>query len=94
MVPGCFERVLHFSIDTLRDGGLHGWIAVLGLFTTKAVLAVLVKGLGMLLPILQEQFVTSTWLIGWMVAFVEAGAELSGKFRMLIGITKFRFVTL
>ncbi|XP_071795883.1 monocarboxylate transporter 12-like [Asterias amurensis] len=78
MVSGCFERVLISSVDTFRDGGLHGWIAVLGLFTSRLAWNVLVKCLGMMLPTLQEQFVTSTWLIGWMVAFVDAGVEGSG----------------
>ena len=78
MKSGCFERVLHFSIETLQDGGLHGWVAVLGLFTSKVAWTVLLKGLGMLLPTLQEQFDTSTWLIGWLVAFVHAGACFSG----------------
>ena len=79
MSSGCFGRVLQSLVDTFRDGGLRGWIAVLCLFTTKMALAVLVKGLGMMLPSLQEQFVTSTWLIGWMVAFVSAGISFSGK---------------
>ena len=80
MSSGCFGRVLQSLVDTFRDGGLRGWIAVLCLFTTKMALAVLVKGLGMMLPSLQEQFVTSTWLIGWMVAIIEASAYLSSKY--------------
>ncbi|XP_071795981.1 monocarboxylate transporter 12-like [Asterias amurensis] len=78
MKSGCLERVLHFLTETLQDGGLHGWIAVLGLFTSKVAWCNLVKGLGMMLPTLQEQFGTSTWLIGWMVAFVHSGAYFSG----------------
>ncbi|XP_033639069.1 monocarboxylate transporter 12-like [Asterias rubens] len=78
MKSGCLERVLHFLTETLQDGGLHGWIAVLGLFTSKVAWCNLVKGLGMMLPTLQEQFDTSTWLIGWMVAFVHAGTLFSG----------------
>ena len=62
MKPGCFVRVMYFATETFQDGGLHGWIAVLGLFTSETAWAVLlVKGLGMMLPTLQEQFVTSTW---------------------------------
>ncbi|XP_071795924.1 monocarboxylate transporter 2-like [Asterias amurensis] len=78
MVRVCLERVLNSSIAIFREGGLHGWIAVLGLFTAKIAWAVLVKGMGMMLPTLQEQFDTSTWLIGWMVAFVSAGFEILG----------------
>ncbi|XP_071795591.1 monocarboxylate transporter 12-like [Asterias amurensis] len=78
MFPGCFERVLQFSKDTFRDGGLHGWIAVLCLFTTKMAANLLVNCLGMMLPTLQEQFMTSTWLIGWMVAIVDAASQFSG----------------
>ncbi|XP_071789706.1 monocarboxylate transporter 12-like [Asterias amurensis] len=65
-------------MDTLRDGGLHGWIAVLSLFTTNVVVSTSLKALGMMLPTLQEQFLTSTWLVGWMVALVDAGSEISG----------------
>ena len=90
MKPGCFERVLHSSIETLQDGGLHGWIAVLGLFTSKLAWNILLKGLGMMLPTLQEQFDTSTWLIGWMVAFVNAGGYFAGKHdRVCFGNTTF-----
>ncbi len=62
------ERVLHATVETFRDGGFHGWMAVLGFFASKMAWVILVKGLGMMLPTLQEQFATSTWLIGWMVA--------------------------
>ena len=90
MKPGCFVRVLHFAIETFQDGGLHGWIALLGLLTTKVAWCNLVKGLGMMLPTLQEQFVTSTWLIGWMVAFVNAGGYFAGKQRLsLLWVTAF-----
>ncbi|XP_071795926.1 monocarboxylate transporter 12-like [Asterias amurensis] len=78
MASGCLERVLKSSKETYQDGGHHGWIAVLGLFTCCVAWIGILKGLGMMLPTLQEQFVTSTWLIGWMVAFVEAGAAISG----------------
>ncbi|XP_071810310.1 monocarboxylate transporter 12-like [Asterias amurensis] len=78
MKSGCLERVLYFLTETLQDGGLHGWIVVLGLFTSKVAWCILVKGLGMMLPTLQEQFDTSTWLIGWMVAFVHSGTFFSG----------------
>ncbi|XP_071795973.1 monocarboxylate transporter 6-like [Asterias amurensis] len=82
MKSGCLERVLYFLTETLQDGGLHGWIAVLGSFTSKIAWCNLVKGLGMMLPTLQEQFDTSTWLIGWMVAFVHSGAFISGVLAM------------
>ena len=79
MFPGCFERVLQFLNETFRDGGLHGWIAVLCLFTTKMAANALINRNGMMLPTLQEQFMTSTWLIGWMVAIVDAASQFSGK---------------
>ena len=74
----CCTRFFHSSMDTFRDGGLHGWITVLGLFTFKIAWNVISKGLGMMLPTLQEQFLTSTWLIGWMFALVDAGIQFSG----------------
>ncbi len=85
MALGCFECSVHFSFDPLRDGGLYGWISVLGLFASKMANGVLLKGLGMMLPTLQQQFLTSTWLIGWMVAFVGAGVYLTGKHDQLLG---------
>ena len=86
MVRVCLERVLNSSIAIFREGGLHGWIAVFGLFTAKIAWSVLVKGMGMMLPTLQEQFDTSTWLIGWMVAFVSAGFEILGKLGLILGL--------
>ncbi|XP_033638836.1 monocarboxylate transporter 12-like [Asterias rubens] len=77
MERGCFGRVLQRLVDAFQDGGLHGWIAVLGLFISKMAWGALTKSMGMMLPSLQEQFVTSTWLIGWMVAIIEASAYLS-----------------
>ncbi|XP_071795618.1 monocarboxylate transporter 12-like [Asterias amurensis] len=78
MAHGCLESVSNSLKETIRDGGIHGWIAVLGLFTCFAARVGVTKGLGMMLPTLQEQFVTSTWLIGWMVAFVSSGGAFSG----------------
>ena len=80
MERGCFGRVLQRLVDAFQDGGLHGWIAVLGLFISKMAWGALTKSMGMMLPSLQEQFVTSTWLIGWMVAIIEASAYLSSKY--------------
>ncbi|XP_033645060.1 monocarboxylate transporter 11-like isoform X2 [Asterias rubens] len=80
MMHSCFERILQAVVDTFQDGGFHGWVAVLCLFVTRAARATLFKGLGMMLPTLQEQFSTSTWLIGWMVATTEVGAQVGGFF--------------
>ena len=80
MAYGCLESVSNSLKETIRDGGIQGWIAVLGLFTCYVASVGVTKGLGMMLPTLQEQLVTSTWLIGRMVAFVAAGGASSGKF--------------
>ena len=53
-----------------QDGGFPGWIAVLSLWTTSLIWTGLFKGLGIMLPTLQQQFGTNTAVIGWMIAMI------------------------
>ncbi len=73
------KSVSTWVVTTFRDGGLHGWFAALGLFSSWMVWMSLIKGLAVMLPALQEQFNASTWLVGWMIAIVDASVEFSGK---------------
>ena len=51
-----------------EDGGRRGWIAILGLRCRNFVWVVVTKGLGIMLPTIQEQLYTQTWVIGWITA--------------------------
>ena len=53
-----------------QDGGFPGWIAVLSLWTTSLIWTGIFKGLGIMLPTLQQQFGTNTAVIGWMIGMV------------------------
>lgn len=76
LVPG-------FIADSFQDGGRNGWIAVIVAFITWFFWIGTTKGLAIMLPSLQVQFNTSTWLIGWMVAIIDATATLVGKYRLV-----------
>ena len=65
------------------DGGRPGWIAVLALWSINFVWVGVTKGLGMMLPIVQDQLNTQTWIIGWITAAVVATGGLVCKFTTL-----------
>ncbi|XP_038053897.1 monocarboxylate transporter 12-like [Patiria miniata] len=48
----------------------QGWYAVLCLFVSNVLWMWLIKGLGVMLPTLQQQFAAQTWLVGWMISIV------------------------
>ncbi len=56
------------KLSDQEDGGISGWISVLATWMLYAVWTIVVKGLAVMLPTLQEQFGTTTSLIGWVVA--------------------------
>ncbi|XP_038069324.1 monocarboxylate transporter 12-like [Patiria miniata] len=70
-------------------GAIHrGWYAVLCLHVNWLLWAGLLKGLGVMLPTLKEQFTAETWMIGWLIATINGAASftaplsvpLEGKF--------------
>ena len=63
-----------------EDGGRRGWIAVLGLWCRNFVWVVVAKGLGLMLPTVQEQLYTQTWVVGWITAMVTVAIGLVCKF--------------
>ena len=63
-----------------RDGGTAGRIAVLTFWTDCFVWVGIVKGLGVMLPTLQTQFETKTWIIGWMIATTVGVSGLTGRY--------------
>ncbi|XP_038061035.1 monocarboxylate transporter 12-like [Patiria miniata] len=56
----------------------HGWYAVLSLHVCWLLWTGLLKGLGVMLPTLQEQFRSHTWLVGWMVAIISGVINFIG----------------
>ena len=73
------SKSVDWIAKAFKDGGRNGWLAVMGLFSTWMVWIGLIKGLAVMLPTLQEQFNASTWLVGWMIAIIDASIECSGK---------------
>ncbi|XP_022104889.1 monocarboxylate transporter 13-like isoform X2 [Acanthaster planci] len=67
---------MYINMDWIQSR--QGWCAVLCLFTTWFLWHFLIKGLGVMLPTLQEHFSTKTWLIGWMVSIISGVICLSG----------------
>ena len=55
-------------------------IAVLTFWTDCFVWVGIVEGLGVMLPTLQTQFETKTWIIGWMIAMVMGMSGFTGWF--------------
>ncbi|XP_033635536.1 monocarboxylate transporter 11-like [Asterias rubens] len=72
------SKSVDWIAKAFKDGGRNGWLAVMGLFSTWMVWIGLIKGLAVMLPTLQEQFNASTWLVGWMIAIIDASIECSG----------------
>ncbi|XP_022103958.1 monocarboxylate transporter 12-like [Acanthaster planci] len=56
-----------------------GFLAVLGVWTNWFFWISAVKGLAVMLPTLQDQMDTYTWVIGWMIVLVEVTANLIGS---------------
>ncbi|XP_071801418.1 monocarboxylate transporter 12-like [Asterias amurensis] len=68
-----------------QDGGLYGWVAVLTAWSVTLIWTVFFKGLGIMLPTLQEQFGTTTTLTGWVIAAICTTAGAGGIFAGLVG---------
>ncbi|XP_022104891.1 monocarboxylate transporter 12-like isoform X3 [Acanthaster planci] len=77
---------LHINMGWIQVRSPEGWRAVLCLFTTRFLWKFLIKGLGVMLPTLQEQFSTQTWLIGWTVSIMSPVACLTGSSLSIVNI--------
>ena len=62
----------------VQDGGALGWFAVLGSFGGSFAWVGSTKGLAVLLPTLQDQLSSPTWLVGWMIAIIDGIIDLAG----------------
>ena len=78
MVCALYKRLLDYTLELYQDGGYLGWMGVLGTFAAGMTWNGMTKGLAVLLPSLQEQFDTSTWLLGWMIAIIDGVSDLAG----------------
>ncbi|XP_038073186.1 monocarboxylate transporter 12-like isoform X2 [Patiria miniata] len=67
-------------------GSRQGWYAVLCVHVSWLLFAGLIKGLGVMLPTLKEQFATDTWLIGWMIAIISGTGNLLGPGLSIVNI--------
>ena len=63
------------------DGGWPGWAAVLAMWARTFAWMGIVKGVGVMLPTLQQQFDTETWIIGWITSML---FTVSGLIGMLV----------
>ena len=63
-----------------QDGGRPGWIAGFTMWLVYFIWSGFIKGLGIMLPTLQQQFGTSTSIIGWIIAMLFTMSGLICKF--------------
>ncbi|XP_038066068.1 monocarboxylate transporter 12-like isoform X1 [Patiria miniata] len=84
-VPSLHQRERVGGPQESQDGGPQSWFAVLAAWMTWFFWGGLLKGLGVLVPTLQVQFATSTWIIGWIVAMLTGSVGLSGIFAGPLG---------
>ncbi|XP_071809494.1 monocarboxylate transporter 12-like [Asterias amurensis] len=68
-----------------QDGGWPGRIAVVSVWTKGFIWVAILKGLGILLPTFQEEFLVQTWILGWMSSLLLATIGLIGPFAGLAG---------
>ena len=60
------------------------WLAVLVAWSLWFFWGGLIKGLGVLLPTLQVQFATRTWIVGWIIGMATAAIGISGRCKVLL----------
>lgn len=61
------------------DGGWPGWVAVLSVWTKGFILVGILKGLGILMQTLQEEFGVQTWILGWISSLLLTTIGLIGN---------------
>ena len=55
------------------------WIVMIGTFLAMFLETGIVKALGVLLPVLRQQFITDTWVIGLSIAMMPGFGALTCK---------------
>ncbi|XP_022100272.1 monocarboxylate transporter 11-like isoform X2 [Acanthaster planci] len=66
------------------DGGRCGQVAVLTLWTKNLMEIGITKGLGIMLPTLQQQLTTQMWIIGWITSMITATSGFMALFAALL----------
>ena len=61
-----------------KEGG-WAWMVMLGAFISTFLETGIVKALGVLLPVLRDQFATDTWVIGLSIALIPGFGALICK---------------
>ncbi|XP_038066813.1 monocarboxylate transporter 12-like [Patiria miniata] len=67
------------------DGGKVAWIAGLALWTRNFMWPGVLKGLGIMLPTIQDQLGAATWTMGWISSLITVVAGISGVFAGFLG---------
>ena len=68
-------------VDYVERDSAWSWVAATGIFIIVLLVSGLKKSLGVLLPHLQEEFVTDTWVIGLSVSLGQALGAILCKFK-------------
>ena len=68
---------------TGKDGG-WAWIVCAGAFVALLLETGMVKGLGLLLPALREEFSSFTWVIGLIISLVPGFGAIACKTNYII----------
>ena len=62
--------------------GRAGWIAVLTLWVRAVVWMWILKGIGIMLPTIQEQFDSTTWVMGWISSLFIVVSGFIGNYHL------------
>ena len=74
--PQCYSK----SGKMASKDNARSWFVSLAVFVTYFLSTGMVKGLGVMLPVLREQFATQTWIIGLIISLVSGFGSLTCKF--------------
>ena len=69
------------SVKPVNQDSAWSWVAATGVFLIVFLVSGTKKSLGVLLPHLQEEFVTDTWVIGLSVTLGQALGAVICKFK-------------
>ena len=68
------------NLPVSPDGGRAGCIVVFAMWTDMLMWFWILKGMGIMLPTIQYQFDTKTWVIGWITCIMLAIAGFAGNY--------------
>ncbi|XP_038059911.1 monocarboxylate transporter 12-like isoform X2 [Patiria miniata] len=71
--------------DASGSDARAGWFAVLAMWTRAFIWSAVIKVISMTLPLLQDQFDTTTWILGWVTSFIGTATGLFAITSRLMG---------